>query len=1014
MTKTVSTRSNTQAVKIFTDREKPREVFKNNLTQLRNSKDEIKVVNFYGDPGIGKSALLTELAKTLDNDFPNILKLFYDFSTTENADNIINILRSLEQILKESYNFTFPFFDLVAYTYEIKLGKKATRPELENILESSETFNLAKDVISEIPLINNISKIINLVQIAERGKNLAKKRLQDKKFATRLREIEQKTPAEIEKELSLYFAADLSDNLTKNDQKLVIFLDTYEAIINDFFINAKIANEDFFTGPSGLIQNTKNTLWIIAGREKLRWIEHNESWKGSLEQHILETLVFEDSDRFLKTAGIDDAELRKRLHNLTYGSPMYLDLCVDIYYALKDAGKTPTIDDFGRNTRALSDRFFAYMSDADKDLVQLFSHVDYWTDETAEKLVRDNLGNFSPTLYEKIKTLSFVVEENGKYSINESIRPIIIANTPKSAHEKYLKLELSKITTELEQAKKNSTLSEHDEGQATKVIYQKAYKRFVKITGDEDSCKLDIIKAQASMNIKDIASLARKYPKDDEVIALLQKAIRIHSPDYFNSSKLTYSLDEYEDLRSISEEIFKPTSIYLAKLYVDCPKKHDSYRDLKARGEAIALSYKGDSKRVHILALLDSLGLNELNGEIDKLNTSIYEANTIKVRRILDLLEKYPEEINYRVLFYLKISFGDQLGTEAQKLIFDFFITHKNLVNDSTDEDFLNGYFEIIREALGGVVNFNTIFSETPELYDKANATLRYILPRYEEVFGKDSQIVCDIRLFIRKKQIRNDPTVATEILSDYKAYFPRGSKEYESALTVLLMEIRAKAVSTPEKITEEDDKLINYLLDESLIYLDDGSSRIWSAIWGLLESAYGSSEVKVHFSNNLLKHIQRIIPKCHLTKQGGTTVAKIAIASFVENTIIFQISLYKETQDLGIKGAQMYSLYREVESSFINHLTDLFGYRHWKDDEIERKLGTIADNLKPSSLKTLLIYLIDLILRIPDNYAKTVKPEYIKKHTKKTLFYKKNEKYEQLIEQTKKYISLIEGIKNG
>ena len=49
-------------------------------------------------------------------------------------------------------------------------------------------------------------------------------------------------------------------------------------------------------------------------------------------------------------------------------------------------------------------------------------------------------GTFSYSLYEKVKNFSFVVNENGKYKMHESIKDIIIANTPEILRTKYQKI----------------------------------------------------------------------------------------------------------------------------------------------------------------------------------------------------------------------------------------------------------------------------------------------------------------------------------------------------------------------------------------------------------------------------------------------------------------------------------------------------------------------------------------------------------------------------------------------
>ncbi len=115
-----------------------------------------------------------------------------------------------------------------------------------------------------------------------------------------------------------------------------------------------------------LLQHIPNVLWVIAGREKLKWEELDSRWGENLEQHLLDKLSSTNSMNFLKDSGITDEQLRKDLYVLTKGVPVYLDLCVDTYEAIKKEGKNPTItiNDFGKNTKSLLGRFLKYITHA--------------------------------------------------------------------------------------------------------------------------------------------------------------------------------------------------------------------------------------------------------------------------------------------------------------------------------------------------------------------------------------------------------------------------------------------------------------------------------------------------------------------------------------------------------------------------------------------------------------------------------------------------------------------------
>lgn len=444
-----------KATKEFTDREEPRKVFweKYNKVLNENGKNPIQVISYYGFGGIGKSALLHKIYEEVQEKSPNSKMEFVDFEKlVEFNNNLLDILRVIRQDLKDDYKFTFPIFDLVTYVYETKMGKTATKPELNSIFSENKELNFLKDVIGEIPLIGTFSKII---YYADEGKNLIKDRLQNNKLRQRLLDIENKTAEEIKRHLAYYFSLDLKENLKNEKVPFIFFIDTYEKLVNELTqIGDPLNNDLWLRSDEGLICRVPNVIWVIAGREKLRWQELDETWQGTLEQHLLGTLSFQDTSYFLRVAGIQNEDLIHQIYDLTHGTPMYLDMCVDTYVKLKEKGKEPIIDDFGTDTTKLVKRFLMYMNDTERDFSTMLAYITDWTDSNIEAISKKMNGAFSFSLYEKVKKFSFIVNENGKYKLHESIRDIIIANTPEMVRLKYQRIIQEETNNKIEEATK--------------------------------------------------------------------------------------------------------------------------------------------------------------------------------------------------------------------------------------------------------------------------------------------------------------------------------------------------------------------------------------------------------------------------------------------------------------------------------------------------------------------------------------------------------------------------------
>ena len=223
-----------KATKEFTDREEPRKVFwdkYNMMASKINGENPIQVVSYYGFGGIGKSSLLHKLNEEVAEKAPNSKVEFIDFEKlVELNNNILDILKVIRQDLKEKYKFSFPIFDLVTYVYETKMGKTATKPELNSIFDENKELGFLKDVISDIPLIGTFAKVI---YYADASKNLIQDRLKNRKLRQRLLDIENLSVEEIKEHLAYYFSIDLKENLKNEKAPFVFFIDTYEKLVNE-------------------------------------------------------------------------------------------------------------------------------------------------------------------------------------------------------------------------------------------------------------------------------------------------------------------------------------------------------------------------------------------------------------------------------------------------------------------------------------------------------------------------------------------------------------------------------------------------------------------------------------------------------------------------------------------------------------------------------------------------------------------------------------------------------------
>ena len=419
-----------QANRVFTDREKPRKVFWDTYDTLKLNMDklnDIAVVTFYGIGGIGKTSLIKQLMNELTEKIPQPKYIYIDF---KNVKDTIAVLKSMRNSLQSDYNFQFPMFDLALYVYLKKLGEDIEKGGLKSITSKSPFLSSLMDLCGAIPVIGFVPTVLKSVDnLVAATRNM----INDRKLE--LYELQNEEPDIILKNLPYYFAGDLENNLKDSGEPFVVFFDTYEALVNELSgIGEPLKNDQWIRDEKrGLITNIPNTIWVIAGREKIKWEQFNSEWKDALNQHLLGSLSGNDTESFLCSAGVSDERLRKEIYTLTNGTPVYLDISVDRYYEILENGETPSIDKIGREVDELIERFVRYMDDNKKDLMFLLSCLDEWTDDLLINVAGKVLTGFSYVSVEKIKGYSFIsTEDNVDYVMHQTVRDVLYRVCPNS------------------------------------------------------------------------------------------------------------------------------------------------------------------------------------------------------------------------------------------------------------------------------------------------------------------------------------------------------------------------------------------------------------------------------------------------------------------------------------------------------------------------------------------------------------------------------------------------------
>lgn len=389
----------------FTDRKEPTQAFSNQIQQIMEenllSNNKYHVLVYYGIGGIGKSSLQDHLKKHLKENFEKYYYSYLDFSNTSLHHPNKAFLEMINNMSCE-YKFSFPHFWVAYAIYFKKLNpemvyqdKKLLKSENWNILSGLLGLIEGAGVISVIPGI--VNKAYDMLQNLEL----------DKKLKDNLKQLETSDVCTIEKNLPALWAYDLNKNLQKfHITPAVIFLDTYEALwFNGRNEMTKYSADAWIRE---MVSHLKGVLFVICGREHLVWEDIDKDWKDVLEQHLLDRLSESDSESFLIQCGIKEDAIRKKMLMASTGHPYHLDLLVDTYTEIRNAGLKPTTNMFAANERQILDRFLKYLSTEEIAVIKVMSIVRFYDFHLFQFLLEKFPTGYSLTLFKEFNRFSFV------------------------------------------------------------------------------------------------------------------------------------------------------------------------------------------------------------------------------------------------------------------------------------------------------------------------------------------------------------------------------------------------------------------------------------------------------------------------------------------------------------------------------------------------------------------------------------------------------------------------------
>lgn len=446
-----------RAARKFTDRTDYREAYYDMVSRALNENfQNFYGVHYHGIGGVGKSSLLHQLEKDLlgpeedredrgwdpaadactrvrrklaalgKKQRPVVLRADFDDSALNTPEDVL--VRFRTQILSQYGGAVFPLFDMAMHRLSQKYGKPLPPEEQKALLIDNPVLSFALDTVGDLA---GIGLIIGAAKTAMQVSQGISRRLLERKNSIRRANLEMAgmSAPELAKRLPYYFSMDVN----AMDLPLVcIYLDTYEKMVSraEGAGDSTRFTQEWLRGTSGLLLNLGNAVFAIAGRERLDWEEF-------VECRYIEALSRRDSMEFLESCGIRDAGLLEEIYRLTGGEPIYLDLCVDEYEGLKDQGKEPAPEDFGKNRQRLVERQIRYVPMNLREAVFILSAMRRFTDRLYELLAKriHQLPLAGGTEYDLLTHLTYIQEEDRGWSIQRSVADILSGMLPPATRD---------------------------------------------------------------------------------------------------------------------------------------------------------------------------------------------------------------------------------------------------------------------------------------------------------------------------------------------------------------------------------------------------------------------------------------------------------------------------------------------------------------------------------------------------------------------------------------------------
>ncbi len=421
----------------FTDRRDPVKVFEEKYDEIKQEQGSFDVIHYYGEGGIGKSALLCKIMDDqIEYGHKNVI--IYSFKANQDKTKFLHVLARQIAARIDTADFTLFYYAYAKYLKECGMSDTQIEAEIKDGdntgIVVSETAKTAISVVTDLLPFggNTVGKtgelLVDFISRCISDERRNGKR-EDKEA---IYKIDKSGMDELEKEMQGYFATDCHKFMNDIAEPFSILLDDYE-YMNDRVKHGH-SHEDLWLCDAcdGLVNYLPNTLWVIAGRDRINW---SEEVLPAENCHLLGALGGDDASDFFRKARDPkgnpiDPDLITGLYNLTKGIPVYMDMCFGQF----EKGHCHQLEDYGRNTEEIAERYFKDREPEERTAIEfLCGLTSIWSDKMRKTVLNivesDEPYDVSLQLKLKgIKEQTYVERIGDQYKIHDVYRKVVRDN----------------------------------------------------------------------------------------------------------------------------------------------------------------------------------------------------------------------------------------------------------------------------------------------------------------------------------------------------------------------------------------------------------------------------------------------------------------------------------------------------------------------------------------------------------------------------------------------------------